>query len=186
MINILTEEQKKKVLTEYRFRLGVVVVFAVATLVLASLVLLAPSYFLAVSKYNSIFAELAVLESKQGRGVQEKDVNAQIISINKKIALFLKDAADAKPTPAQTILDMLNIKGSEVKIQGLTYDASGGQERFVIAGNALNRESLAQFVKTLNQEPTFTKVDLPISSYVKSANIDFSVVIERGEKKKQL
>lgn len=183
MINILPIEEKKKVITEYRFRLGVVAIFAVSTLVLSSLVLLAPAYLLAVSKYNSISSELAVLESKQGRGVQEKDVNMQTNSINKKIDLFLNGGVSASSSPSQALLNILNIKGNTVKIQGFTYDANAGQGRFVVIGKAPDREVLARFVEELKKEPTFAKVDLPISSYVKSTNIDFSIVIERRAKK---
>lgn len=183
MINILPTEEKKKILTEYRLRVGVVSIFAVATLVLSSLVLLAPSYILAVSKYNSISEEFVVLESKKGQGTQEKDVSAQIGNINKKIDLFLKGAVSANSYPSQVILNILNIKGSAIKIQGFTYDVTGGQGRFVITGSAADRDSLAHFVETLKKEPTFTKVEIPISSYVKSFNIDFSIVVERGVKK---
>lgn len=183
MLNILSTTEKKKILVEYRFRLAVVFIFAVGALVLASLVLLAPSYLLAVTKYNSISAELARVEAKQGSAAQEKDTNLQIISINKKIDLFLKGGVNATSSPSQMILNILNDKGTSIKIQGFTYDASVGLGRFVVIGSAIDRDSLAQFVERLKREPTFTKVDLPISSYVKSANIDFSIVIERGVKK---
>lgn len=183
MLNILSIAEKKKILVEYRFRLAVVSIFAVGALVLASLVLLAPSYLLAVAKYNGISAELARLEAKQGSTAQEKDINAQIININKKIDLFLKGGVNATSSPSQIILNILNDKGNSIKIQGFTYDAGVGLGRFVVVGTAIDRDSLAQFVERLKKEPTFTKVDLPISSYVKSANIDFSIVIERGVKK---
>lgn len=183
MLNILSTTEKKKILVEYRFRLAVVSIFAVGALVLASLVLLAPSYLLAITKYNGISAELARLEAKQGSTVQEKDINTQISSINKKIDLFLKGGVNATSSPSQMILNILNDRGNSIKIQGFTYDVSVGLGRFVIIGTAIDRDSLAQFVERLKREPTFTKVDLPISSYVKSANIDFSIVIERGVKK---
>lgn len=201
MINILPVEEKKKIFTEYRLRLGVVIVFAITALVLSSLILILTSYMLAVSRYNSVSGELAVIESKQGSGTQEKDVNTQISSINKKVDLFLKGlepiVADVSPdrsngglagigagsSPSKVILGILNIKSVAVKIQGFTYDVSGKQERLVLTGFALDRDSLAQFVETLKKEPTFTSVNLPISSYVKSTNIDFSIVVTRGVKK---
>lgn len=182
MINILPPEEKKKIIAEYRLRLGIVVIFAIAALVLSGLVLLAPSYLLAVSKYNSVSGELVALQSKQGRGAQEKDVTTQIGGLNKKIDLFLKGGTSTS-SPSQVILSILNLKGGAIKIQGFTYDASTGQGRMVITGTALDRVSLAQFVKTLKKEPTFTSVELPISSYVKSVDIDFSIVVDRGIKK---
>ena len=88
MLNILAIEEKKKIITEYRLRLAVVSVFAVAALVFSSLVLLAPSYLLAVSKYNDVSQELVSLEAKAGIRGQEKNVNMQINDVNKKINLF--------------------------------------------------------------------------------------------------
>lgn len=183
MINILPPEEKKKIITEYRRRLVVVVVFAAAALVAASLVLLTPSYLLAVSKYNSVSKELSALESKQGLGAQEKDVNIRIKNINKQIDLYAKGGISSNPS--QTILKIISLKGGDVKIQGFTYDASNGGGRVVVVGSAASRDSLAQFMETLKKEPTFAKVEMPISSYVKSTNIDFSIVIEREIKKQK-
>lgn len=182
MLNIFPTEEKKKILVEYRLRLGVVSVFALGALVFSSLVLLAPSYLLAVTKYNSISDELTALESKQGRGGQEKEVGVQIREENKKIDLFLKGDTSGKLVPSQVISNIIGIKGVAIKIQGFTYDASAGQERLVITGIAADRDGLARFVETLKKDPTYTKVELPISSYVKSSNIGFSIVVERATK----
>lgn len=182
MLNIFPTEEKKKVIAEYRLRLGIVVVFAVSALVLSSLVLLVPSYLIAVSKYNNVFGELSSLELRQDRAGQEKEVGTQIREENKKIDLFLKGDTGERPTPPQIILSIIGIKSSAIKIHGFTYDASVGQERLVVTGVASDRDGLAHFVESLKKDPTFTKVELPISSYVKSTDIDFSVVVERAGK----
>jgi len=183
MINILPIQEKKKILTEYRLRLGVVAVFAIMTLVLSSFVLLIPSYLLAVSKYKGLSENFLTMEAKQGRVGQGDEIGAQISNINKKINLFLKGGARVESAPPQSILNILNMKGDRIKIHGFTYDATTGKGRMVVVGVSDDRDSLAQFIEVLKKEPTFTKVELPISSYVKSTNIDFSVVIEREIKK---
>ncbi|MBI5078210.1 MAG: hypothetical protein HZB11_02505 [Candidatus Yonathbacteria bacterium] len=183
MLNILATEEKKKILTEYRLRLAVVSVFAVAALVFSSLILLSTSYLLAVSKYNDAKTGLVALQEKDNRESQEKDVTARILAVNKNIDLFLKSDTTSTLMPSSVITKILDIKGSAVKIIGFTYDANAGQERIVVIGTALNRDSLARFVEALKKDPMFTSVDVPISSYVKSSNIDFSVVIVRKTKK---
>lgn len=183
MLNILSTTEKKKILTEYRLRLAVVSIFAVGSLILASLVLLAPSYFLAISKYNDANNMLEVLEGKNGREGQEKDVNKQIAAINKNVDLFLKAGTPGALLPSSVVTKILNTKGSAIKIISFTYDASPTQERIVVAGSALDREKLAEFIEALKKDPAFTSVDIPISSYVKSSNIEFSAVIIRGAKK---
>lgn len=182
MHNIFPTEEKKKVLAEYRLRLGVIAVFAVGALVLSSLVLLVPSYFIAISKYGNVSGELSMLEMRQSDIGQEKEVDAQRREANKKIDLFLKGDTSGRLTPPQTILSIIGTKSSAIKIQGFTYDASAGQERLVVTGVASDRDGLARFVETLKKDPTFTKVELPISSYVKSTDIDFSIVVERAGK----
>lgn len=182
MLNILATEEKKKILIEYRLRLGVISVFAVAALVFASLVLLAPSYLLAVSKYNNAKNELATLEEKYGGTGKEKDVATQIRDINNKIALLSGGDTGDRLSPPQVSIDILKTKSKAIKIYGFTYDATTNQERIVLTGIAANRDSMANFIETLKKDAMFTNVTLPISSYVKSTDIDFSVVLEHSHK----
>ncbi len=183
MLNILATAEKKKILDEYRLRLATVAIFALGMLVLASSVLLAPSYFLAVAKYNDAQGTLAILEGNDKLGGQEKDVNATVQALNKNIDLFLKVSTVGTLVPSVVITKILDIKGGAIKVVGFTYDATPGQERIVVTGVARSRDALAQFIDTLKKDTMFTSVDIPISSYVKSSNIDFSAVIMRKTKK---
>jgi len=179
MFNILPQEEKKKVLTEYRLRLAVVVVFAVAALVLSSCILLVPSYLLAVSKYNFAAKELATLEGKQVDGGKEKEIDTQIKAVNKKISLFLGDKKAIARTPSEAILSVLSVKNFSIKIRSVLYDVNPDREHLVFMGRAEDRDSLASFVEILKKDPSWNSVDLPIGSYVKSTNIDFTIVLER-------
>ena len=179
MLNILAQEEKKKIILEYRLRLGVVVVFALGALVVSSLVLLVPSYILSVTKLAAAENQLALLESKQDRGEQEKEITAQIRDINTKITLLSNGEKVKKIPPTEMILDVLREKSPEIKLHMLVYDGVSGQERLVLTGVASDRDSLAEFFEVMKKNPTYTNVTLPISSYVKSNNIDFSIVLER-------
>lgn len=180
MLNILPEQEKEKIITEYRLRLGVVAVSAVTILILASLVLLAPSYLLAVSKYNNVSAELAIRETKQGSTSEQKNIDTQVRDVNKKINLFLSEPFGNRLSPPDMFLKIIGIKSSAIRITGFFYDATGKQERIIVTGVAANRDGLAQFAETLKKDKTFANVELPVSSYVKSSNIDFSIVLSRG------
>lgn len=182
MLNILSTTEKKKIITEYRLRLAVVSVFAIGALVTTSLVLFAPAYLLAVSKNTSAEVQLSALEKKYGDSKQEKEIAAQIRDVNTKILLLLGSDTSARLLPSEIISKILNIKGSSIKIFGITYDSTANQERIVLTGTATNRESLALFVEALKNDTAFTSVTMPISSYVKSANIDFSIVLDRKPK----
>lgn len=183
MLNILLVTEKKKILNEYRLRLGVVAMFALGALVFSSLVLLVPSYLLAVSKNIAAQKDLEVLQAKDNFGEQWKGINKKIIDTNKRIELFLKtDTSGVVLLPSEAVKKILSVKGNAIRIVSFTYDASDGQERIVVVGTAIDRDKLAKFVEDLKKDPVFTSVTLPISSYVKSTNIDFSIVIERKSK----
>ena len=179
MLNILPTTEKKKILTEYRLRLASMAFFAVAALILVSLVLLVPSYILAVTKFNSISSQITLQESKQDLTGQGKVIDVQVREVNKKINLFLLGRGVYRLSPPDIIAKIIAMRGSTIKIQGFDYDAAGGQERLAISGVAADRDSLAQFVDVLKKDPTFTSIELPVSSYVKSTNISFSIMATR-------
>ncbi len=179
MQNLLPVEEKKKVIMEYRVRLGIAVVFTLAVLITVNLVLLAPSYLLAVSESTFISEELSSLETKGINKTQEKDVYAKIKDVNKKIDMFLKTGNSNKWIPSELFMKIISIKTPAIKINGFSYDTTAGRERIVLTGRADDRENLARFIEELKRDKIFTKVELPISSYVKSKNIEFSIVLER-------
>ncbi len=176
MLNILPDEEKKKILTEYRLRLVVVVTFAVGALILANLVLLVPSYILSVAKYNSLSESLATQQSKQGLTGQESSIDAQVLAINKQIKLLQQQNNTGVLSPSDMILRIIERKGTGIKIQGFDYDVTGNIGSVVITGVAADRDSLAQFADTLKGDSAFSNIDLPVSSYVQKVNIDFSIV----------
>lgn len=182
MLNLLSTTEKKKVLVEYRLRLAVASVFAVGSLVTTSVILFAPAYLLAISKNTAAETQLAALEKKYGDSKQEKEIGAQIRDINTKILLLLGTDTSARMLPTEIISKILNTKKTEIKIIAITYDANTSQERVVLTGTAKDRDSLADFIAELKKDTAFTGVTLPISSYVKSTNIDFSIVIDRKAK----
>jgi len=180
MLNILPTTEKKKIMLEYKLRLVIVAILAVSVLIFSSLVLLAPVYLIAVEKNKDVKNTFALLQEREGKAVDEKNINAEVATTNKNIALFLKPSDTTAVSPVTFIAKILEIKGDTVRISGFTYDASGVTgERMVVTGTARTRESLAQFIEDIKKEPRFTNIDLPISSYVKSSNIDFSAVIVR-------
>lgn len=181
MVNILSQVEKKKVLLEYHLRLGVTVVFVLAFLVLVNIVLLAPSYILVVNpKYNFITEHVIGLEKAQGGAGREKEINDKVKELNKKVDLFNGLGKANTEPPLATILGIIQTKNSDIRINSFLYDKTNERERIVVSGRADTREGLATLLETIKKDPKYTKVDLPIGSYVKSTNIDFSIAIERS------
>lgn len=182
MANILPQTEKKKILSEYRLRLGVVSVFVAAALIVANILLLTPSYLLVLTKHNLALEHLANLEKRQDGAELEKEVNKRIKELNQKIARLNGIGKEGFVPPFDTFLNIIEIKNPAIKINGFLYDKNKTRERIVVSGRATTRDGLALFLENLKKDPTYAKVELPINSYVKSDNIDFSITIERAIK----
>lgn len=187
--NLLPREEKRKNRAEYLLRLSTVALCAILFLVIANFALLAPSYMRASSKKSTaearITASTGMIASE--REEDEKDANARIRDLNKKLSVLSSGAGGVatQTLPSQMIASILALKTAAIKIQNIAYDATSERARYVISGRALDRESLAQFTDKLKKSTLFTKIELPISSYVKSTNIEFSLVLETSSSAKQ-
>ena len=179
MINLIPIKEKKKIRAEYRFRLGVVVALASVSLFLISLVLLFPAYLLTLSKYQFASENLAKIEIEHGEVAQEEEIADQTSMVNKKINFFLQEGKESWMF-SEVVIKIIEIKGPTIKIKNMSYESSLGKERFVISGRADDRDILASFVEKLKRDPSFTSVTIPISSYIKSTDIDFSIILEKS------
>ena len=183
MLNILPIEEKKKNLKEYYLRLGVVSLIVAISLVLANLALLTPAYVNALAKEAEAEARItnATGKSVEETAKEEQVINVTITDLNKKIKLFLGTSTStvARFVPSEVFENILKNKTSSIKIYSISYDATLDREQLVVTGKSLDRDSLAQFIESLKKSGLFTAVDLPIQSYVKSTNIEFSVTLTR-------
>ena len=188
MMNLLPLIEKKKVRMEYRLRFAVVFFSALALLVFANAILLVPSYIRAFSKHSLVEQQFAAAagspEIQKARDLAEKDTTTKIREINKKLNLFVSEKKEESLPliPSEVFRKIIGLRPSAIKIFGITYDVTLERERFVVVGRSVDRESLAAFMEALKKDKVFTSVELPISSYAKSTNIDFSITLERKNK----
>lgn len=181
-VNLLPSEEKKKNRKRYLLRLSTTGAYVVVFLMLINFALLLPSYIMARSKKS--IAETRI-ENTTGMSAEErerleKETELSIKELNKKLETFSADTKTATTiiSPAQTIKKILELKSATIKVQGIVYEKTSDRERFVVTGRSAQRDDLAQFVEVLRKDPFFTKVELPLSSYVKSTDISFSLVLE--------
>lgn len=186
MLNILPIQEKKKNLKEYRLRLGVVSFVAATSLVLVNLALLTPAYFNTLAKEAEAKARIVNLTGKSVEETikEEQVINATVLDLNKKLNLFLGVSTSTltRFVPSEIFDAILKHKTTSIKIYSISYDATLDREQLVVGGKSLDRDSLAQFVDALKKSGLFTTVELPIQSYVKSTNIEFSVTLTRVSK----
>jgi len=173
MINLIPIEEKKKRVIIFYYKL-IVVFFIVSSfsILIASIAIL-PSYFISSAKEN--FAE-AKLEAQKHEPVPTVDQQTSLIikDLNNKLSL-IENAEQNKFLVSQKVInEIISKKMSDIKIIQISYENDPLKgKKISIQGSAPNRERLLLFRQALEDDNAFSKVDLPISNFVKGYNIQF-------------
>lgn len=171
MLYLLTEEQKKKVLLEYRMRLSIVGLIALSAVGIIALVSIIPSQML-VSTHQKILA----LQKNSIEGGSTSNVD----ELTKKIADISNTASFLNPLSIEVsgpyIFKHLEDEAGDMtiinKFQLNHFDENASVQ---ISGISRNRESLVKFINNLKQDPLFSGATFPYSSLAKQDNLDFSL-----------
>lgn len=181
MLNLLTKPEKKKIIREYRVRFWVVAFALALAGEVISLILLIPPYLSAQSRLN--------LLDSQSMGLQVKNITAEssrLGAVVRQTNMYL-NAFNSSSTPigvARFIQSIVDTKGGSVRFKSLFYKPGGGKQRILISGNANSRQSLLDFAKNIKSLPGVVSVDLPVSNFAQSKDINFSVDILVDPQKK--
>jgi hypothetical protein len=177
MINLIPNEEKKKKVKDFYFRLTVVVLMLLGfTMVLGSVAIL-PAYFFSSVKKNLYNTKLET-EKKETVALFNQNTLDTINDIKNKLSLIERTNKDPYLVSEKVINQILLKKMSDIKITGITYESTADKGKIItIAGTAVSRERLLLFKKALEDDVAFTKVDLPISNLVRGANIKFSMTL---------
>ena len=173
MINLISTEEKKKTNRDFYFRLAMVVCIMLGLSILAAAIALLPSYFLVSVKENAANQKLDLLLKEPVPAIDQKttqtiaDLNSRLISI--------ENAEQNKfPVSQKVINEIILKKMPDIKITQFSYSNSADKGKFItVRGIAPNRERLLLFRVALEDDSAFSKVDLPISNFVKGSNIEF-------------
>ncbi len=168
MLHLLPEYQKRKVITEYRLRLTVVLILLLAISLLACAVFLMPSYvYLYTAKSDLVakkegFASLIKARDAASAEKQGGDVGNAIATLG--------------PLPGSiqplAYMDALVPPASSIRITGYLLSSSpSGKVSVAISGIASSREGLSSYATYLNGR--FGGVKLPLSSLAKQGEIPF-------------
>ena len=170
MYHLLPTEDKKKIIAEYRARLlaGIFLLLSVSAAVLFAALI--PSYFLASARRDAAAKELSAVSAKNDPDAENKLI-AEIASARSEAILL-------SPLSSMTVFDALHSavlkKPADIKLDGFYFKA---QDTGVvhISGVADTREALARYENALRSERIFTSVELPISSFASSRDINFTI-----------
>lgn len=155
----------------------IMILFALSFAVLLAAVSMLPSFFFASVKLNLMNTKL---NAQKQDPISEPDQEIQKIAaiLNSKITKIEKNTKNNFLVSNQVINSIVLSKMADIKISQITYDGvnvSGKQIK--INGSASSRDRLIFFRKALEENTAFSKIDLPISNFVKGSNIQFYLTL---------
>lgn len=177
MINLIPNEDKKEMSKNFYFRLiSLAFVMLGVSLLVASIAIL-PAYFFSTTQKN-FFSEKFTLQENEPIPSLDQDTLSIIKDLKSKLSLIENTRKNEFVFSQKIINEILLKKMNSIKITEIFYEnEKEGGKKVNIAGLAPNREVLLLFRQTLEENPAFSKVDLPISNFVKGSNIRFNLTL---------
>lgn len=177
MINLIPNQEKKRKVKDFYFRLGVVFLVTMAVCILINLVAILPAYFLSSVKKNLVEEKLATQKSDP-IPITDQNTLATITDLKSKLDLIEKAEQGKYLVSTSVINEVLLKKMPDIKITEISYNYNSTNGKKVsISGIAPSRERLLLFRNALQEDVAFKKVDLPISNFIKGSDIEFSLTL---------
>ena len=160
---------------EYRLRRVILSLFFVVAIGFVALVFYVPSLMLTISKQKEVVNRI--------EAVKRSTLSSEADSLNKELtveSLKIKalEVPDNSMSVSELIGNILADKGDNIRVKSVAYKRGVGIEsKIILSGFAKDRDSLLGFTQTLENGELFEKVDLPVSSFAKDKNLDFSVSV---------
>ncbi len=176
MSNLLPQQEKAFILRLYRKRFLTTVLFGAGVFSLIGIGLLLPSYLLSKNNEAILMQKQEILSGRETSTIA-RSLAASIASINKKLGVF-SNSLPASPIVGDVLQPILSVQGSGVHLADVGVEAASSADapaKIKLSGTAESRETLLAFTDRIKQLPNFTAVDLPIMSFIKNANVTFTI-----------
>lgn len=178
MINLIPNEEKKKMANNFYYRLAILSFIMLGMCAVFSILTLLPSY-VAVRAMDD-FAEVS-LRTQAQEPVPELDqaTLAFIEDTDTKLSLIESLQRDRFSVADDVVGEVIDSQTGGIRITKISYDVGTPEDggRVGIAGTAFSRESLLSFRRALENNTSFRQVDLPISNFVRGSNIPFFLTL---------
>lgn len=141
--------------------------------IIVATVSLLPTYFISNVKKNLVLSKLNTQKEEPIPLLDQKAMSA-IDELDNKMSLIENIEKNKFSVSKEVIDKILSYKMVDIKITQIRYeDDLVKGKKISINGNAPNRDRLLLFRKALEEDNSFTTVDLPISNFIKGSNIEF-------------
>lgn len=175
MINLIPNEEKKNKVKGFYFRFIISFFIVLACFFSVASIVVFPSLYLSMVKKNVISEKLLTQKNLPLPEI-DKELSSQINLLNSKLAL-VENAQKKKYVISEKIINEIILKKiSDIKLNQIVYQVDATAGRVVtVRGVAKSRERLLLFRKILEENPSFKRVELPISNFVKGSDIVFNL-----------
>ncbi len=173
MFNVLPENIKQKIKSEYKLRRATVVFSLILALEISSLVLLFPSWLVSFYKEKDALAEQSAIISSS-LAMSTQGVASKITETN--TTLYTIDGLLSYPRLYPIVSTVISKKNSGIHLTQFSFTpTSATAASITLSGIASDRQTLVSFGKSLSDSGYFDTVDLPVSNLAADTNIDFSI-----------
>ncbi len=173
MVNLIPPTAKKGVIVEYWIRVATVWAWLASAAAVLIAVVMLPVYVL-VDAQIAAYIESADIASQK---------IASFESVSEELSLATQQAqlvvASSRDTQLSEIIYMFDsLEGSGISLSQVTVDRlPTGIPPVQLSGNAIDRQSLADFRDRLLAEDRIETVDFPISNLAKDRDISFTITV---------
>ncbi len=176
IFNVLPDKQKEYVSRLSLMRRSNVALFVFAVTCLIAIVLLLPSYFFSISKMDFADQQLEAFDVANPQ-IASENIDTTVNDANAKLALLSRDLSDYQ-VHTKAIESLLSDRTTGITFSQIIYAEKTPVLRTLeVHGTSATRDGLYTFKSSLDSDPNFTKVDLPISYFIGNTNISFIITI---------
>lgn len=177
MLHLLTEEHRQKVVREYRKRVLVVFFIGLFFVSAVSAIFIMPTFFLSYNRYSDVKTKTQILDSELS--LKEDSSSSENIK-NITTSIEALRMFDDKRSAYKILEELMKERPSGIQIKNIIFTPSKSESDMEtmtidIAGKSDTRKSLVSFDQNLKSNPLFTEVVVPLGSFAKEKNIDFSM-----------
>ena len=177
MINLLSQQSKKRVANQYFWRLGTVVALIIGVFLFLGTVLLIPSYFVASEKEQAEITRAAELQNSE-TFQENKELGVLVETTNEQLEKFEDvQTFSVSETFIAPLLDYAALDSVEIQLDNIRYRIEKDEVTINLQGIAGARDDLLSFIETLKSDELFTDVNVPVSSFVQNTDINFQAVL---------
>ena len=173
MINLIPNEEKKKIAHHFYSRLTILSFLMLGLCVWFAILALLPSYILSRAKENIIEQNL-VIQKGEPVPILDQETSKAIENLDAKLTLVEQLQTNKFVVTERVINEIIKSKVADIKVTRISYESDEKNGKKIgISGEAVSREELLSFRQALESNKAFKDVTLPISNFVKGENIEF-------------